>query len=70
MTDFSSTVPLAYTLSGGVWIVIGAFAIGFVALIFSYFTEKGTEIRDEHTFDSLLGALEAARSQTVGGLGS
>jgi len=45
MIDFSSTVPLAYTLSGGVWIVIGVFAIGFVALIFSYFTEKGTEIR-------------------------
>src|SRR5712692_2177284 len=45
MIDFSATVPLAYTLSGGVWIVIGVFAIGFVALIFSYFTEKGTEIR-------------------------
>jgi predicted DsbA family dithiol-disulfide isomerase len=42
---FSSPVPLAYTLSGGVWIVMGVFAIGFVALIFSYFTEKGTEIR-------------------------
>ena len=45
MIDFSSTVPFAYTLSGGVWIVIGVFAIGFVALIFAYFTEKGTEIR-------------------------
>lgn len=45
MIDFSSTVPLAYTLSGGVWIVIGVFVIGFVALVFSYFTEKGTEIR-------------------------
>jgi predicted DsbA family dithiol-disulfide isomerase len=45
MIDFSSTVPLAYTPSGGVWIVIGVFAIGFVAVIFSYFTEKGTEIR-------------------------
>jgi predicted DsbA family dithiol-disulfide isomerase len=45
MIDSSSTVPLAYTLSGGVWIVIGVFAIGFVALVFSYFTEKGTEIR-------------------------
>jgi predicted DsbA family dithiol-disulfide isomerase len=43
--QFSSTVPLAYTLSGGVWIVIGVFAIAFAALIFSYFTEKGTEIR-------------------------
>jgi predicted DsbA family dithiol-disulfide isomerase len=45
MIHSSSTVPLAYTLSGGVWIVIGVFVIGFVALIFSYFTEKGTEIR-------------------------
>jgi predicted DsbA family dithiol-disulfide isomerase len=45
MIDFSSTVPLAYTLSGGVWIVIGVFVIGFIALVFSYFTEKGTEIR-------------------------
>jgi predicted DsbA family dithiol-disulfide isomerase len=45
MIDSSSTVPLAYTLSGGVWIVIGVFVIGFVALVFSYFTEKGTEIR-------------------------
>jgi Thioredoxin len=45
MIELSSTVPLAYTLSGGVWIVIGVFALGFVALIFSYFTEKGTEIR-------------------------
>jgi protein-disulfide isomerase len=45
ISHFSSTVPLAYTLSGGVWIVIGVFAIGFAAIIFSYFTEKGTEIR-------------------------
>lgn len=45
MVGFSSTVPFAYTLSGGVWIVIGVFVIGFVALLFSYFTEKGTEIR-------------------------
>jgi protein-disulfide isomerase len=37
--------PLALTESGGVWIVLGVFAIGFVALIFSYFTERGTEIR-------------------------
>jgi predicted DsbA family dithiol-disulfide isomerase len=35
----------AITLSGGVWIVMGVFVFGFVALIFSYFTEKGTEIR-------------------------
>ena len=45
MIDLSSPVPLAYTLSGGVWIVMGVFAIGFVAVIFSLFTEKGTEIR-------------------------
>jgi protein-disulfide isomerase len=37
--------PLALTLSGGVWIVLGVFALGFAALIFSYFTERGTEIR-------------------------
>ncbi len=37
--------PLALTLSGGVWIVMGVFAIGFIAIVFSYFTERGTEIR-------------------------
>jgi protein-disulfide isomerase len=37
--------PVALTLSGGVWIVMGVFVFGFVALIFSYFTNKGTEIR-------------------------
>jgi protein-disulfide isomerase len=37
--------PVALTLSGGVWIVMGVFAFGFVALIFSYFTDRGTEIR-------------------------
>jgi protein-disulfide isomerase len=36
---------LGLTLSGGVWIVMGVFALGFAALIFSYFTERGTEIR-------------------------
>jgi protein-disulfide isomerase len=45
MIDFSSPAPLAYTQSGGVWIVMGVFAIGFVALILSIFTEKGSEIR-------------------------
>ena len=45
MMAFSPAVPLAYTLSGGVWIVMGVFVIGFAALVFSYFTEKGTEIR-------------------------
>src|ERR1700719_3740222 len=39
------SATIAITLSGGVWIVIGVFAFGFVALVFSYFTEKGTEIR-------------------------
>jgi predicted DsbA family dithiol-disulfide isomerase len=38
-------VPLALTLSGGVWIVMGVFVVGLAALIFSYFTDKGTEIR-------------------------
>jgi protein-disulfide isomerase len=37
--------PVALTLSGGVWIVMGVFVVGFAALIFSYFTDKGTEIR-------------------------
>ena len=37
--------PVALTLSGGVWIVMGVFALGFVALIFGYFTDRGTEIR-------------------------
>lgn len=38
------TAPVALTLSGGVWIVMGVFVFGFAALIFSYFTNKGTEI--------------------------
>jgi predicted DsbA family dithiol-disulfide isomerase len=37
--------PLGLTLSGGLWIVLGVFAVAFAALIFSYFTERGTEIR-------------------------
>jgi protein-disulfide isomerase len=37
--------PLGLTLSGGLWIVLGLFAVGFAALIFSYFTDRGTEIR-------------------------
>jgi hypothetical protein len=37
--------PIALTLSGGVWIVMGVFVLGFAALIFSYFTDRGTEIR-------------------------
>jgi predicted DsbA family dithiol-disulfide isomerase len=37
--------PLGLSLSGGLWIVLGVFAVGFAALIFSYFTSRGTEIR-------------------------
>jgi hypothetical protein len=40
-----STAPLALTLSGGVWIVMGVLVFGFFALVFAYFTETGTEIR-------------------------
>jgi len=40
-----SAPPVALTLSGGVWIVMGVFALGFIAVIFGYFTERGTEIR-------------------------
>jgi hypothetical protein len=42
---FLSTAPGALTESGGVWIVMGVFAVGFIAIVFSYFTERGTEIR-------------------------
>jgi hypothetical protein len=45
MISSGRIVPVALTLSGGVWIVMGVFVFGFVALIFSYFTDKGTEIR-------------------------
>src|SRR6478672_9315690 len=44
MISSGYTVPVALTLSGGVWIVMGVFLFGFAALIFSYFTNKGTEI--------------------------
>src|SRR6476646_5080115 len=44
MISSGYTVPVALTLSGGVWIVMGVFVFGFAALIFSYFTNKGTEI--------------------------
>jgi protein-disulfide isomerase len=40
-----SAIPVALTLSGGVWIVMAVFLIGFIGLIWGYFTEKGTEIR-------------------------
>jgi hypothetical protein len=45
--------PLALTLSGGLWIVLGVFAVGFAALIFSYFTNRGTE------YASTLGGIAA-----------
>jgi hypothetical protein len=45
MTVLGFAAPVALTLSGGVWIVMGVFVVGFAALIFSYFTDKGTEIR-------------------------
>jgi protein-disulfide isomerase len=37
--------PVALTLSGGVWIVMGVFVVGFLAVVFGYFTDRGTEIR-------------------------
>ena len=40
-----STPPVALTLSGGVWLVMGVFVVGFFAIVWGYFTEKGTEIR-------------------------
>jgi thioredoxin family protein len=45
MIDSSCIAPVALTLSGGVWIVMGVLAVGFLAIVFSYFTETGTEIR-------------------------
>ena len=45
MISASYIAPVALTLSGGVWIVMGVFAFGLVAVIFSYFTDRGTEIR-------------------------
>jgi predicted DsbA family dithiol-disulfide isomerase len=45
VTSPLSTPPVALTLSGGAWIVIGVFVVGFFAIVWGYFTEKGTEIR-------------------------
>jgi hypothetical protein len=45
MISASYIALVALTLSGGVWIVMGVFAFGLVAVIFSYFTDRGTEIR-------------------------
>jgi hypothetical protein len=44
MISSEYTVPVALALSGGVWIVMGVFVFGLAAIIFSYFTNKGTEI--------------------------
>src|SRR6476660_2230936 len=60
------TVPVALTLSGGVWIVMGVFVFGFAAIIFSYFTNKGTEI-GFHPWGSRRG--DAPGSLGVGNVG-
>jgi hypothetical protein len=59
-------LPVALTESAGVWIVIGAFAVGFVAIVFAYFTERGTEIRF-HAWSDRGG--EAPGSRGVGNVG-
>jgi hypothetical protein len=38
--------------SGGVWIFMGVLAVAFIAVVFGYFTEKGTEIRFHAWSDS------------------
>ena len=58
--------PLALTLSGGLWIVLGVFAVGFAAVIFSYFTNRGTEIRF-HAWGGRAG--DAPGSSGVGNVG-
>src|SRR3984957_6702429 len=58
--------PVALTLSGGVWIVVGVFVFGFAALIFSYFTNSGTEI-DFHPWGDSRG--DAPGSLGVGNVG-
>src|SRR4029077_11773109 len=45
MIDSLCMVPVALEESGDVWIVMGVFAVSFLAIVFSYFTETGTEIR-------------------------
>ena len=45
MIDSLCLAPVALEESGDVWIVMGVFAVTFLAIVFSYFTETGTEIR-------------------------
>jgi thioredoxin family protein len=45
MIDSLCMAPVALKESGDVWIVMGVFAVTFLAIVFSYFTETGTEIR-------------------------
>jgi thioredoxin family protein len=40
-----SAAPEALELSGGVWIIVAFFVFVFAAVVFSYFTETGTDIR-------------------------
>jgi hypothetical protein len=42
MIDSLCIAPVALTLSGGVLIVVAVFALGFLAIVFSYFTGSGT----------------------------
>jgi predicted DsbA family dithiol-disulfide isomerase len=58
--------PLALTFSGGVWIVLAVFAVAFAAVIFSYFTDRGTEIRF-HAWEDRGG--DAPGSSGVGNVG-
>jgi hypothetical protein len=45
MIDSLSRVPAALELSGGVWIIVAFLVFVFAAVVFSYFTETGTDIR-------------------------
>jgi hypothetical protein len=45
MIGMTSIALPAITLSGDVWIVVAVFVFAFLAFVFAYFTETGTEIR-------------------------
>ena len=45
MIDSLSGAPAALELSGGVWIIVAFVVFVFGAVVFSYFTETGTDIR-------------------------